>query len=137
MPAVAELLRAMHAETQSAALVERRMLEFLAGVHRVGAVLVSRDGAGRIVATCGLMPDAPWFSDDLIVRDVWLFVSRDARRAAHCRALIRMARRYAQALCVPLVIEIAGGARASRTAAKVRLFGLELGRPTGATWMVG
>jgi GNAT superfamily N-acetyltransferase len=133
VPRVLELLRAMHAETQDAPLVEHQMRRFVGHVLETGAIGLSRSASGEIVGTCGLLTDAPWFSDRIMVRDVWLFVDPAARREAHARALLRWARVYARALNAPLVVEVQGG---RRTAAKVRLYRRELGPVAGATWVV-
>jgi GNAT superfamily N-acetyltransferase len=133
LPRVVALLRAMHEETQKLPLSEERMLAFVGQVFRAGAVVVSRDAQGRIMGTCGLLVDQPWFSTSVVVRDVWLFVAREARREGHARALLRWARMYARALGAPLMVEVQGGHRA---AAKVRLYRTELGSVAGATWMV-
>jgi GNAT superfamily N-acetyltransferase len=133
LPRVLDLLRTMHAETQAVPLVEDRMIRFVLDVFERGAIGVSWNSRAEIVGVCGLVPDAPWFSDRIMVRDVWLFVAPAARREPHARALLRWAKTYARALGAPLVVEVQGG---RRTAAKVRLYRRELGPVVGATWMV-
>jgi GNAT superfamily N-acetyltransferase len=133
------LLRMMHAETPHASLSEARMVAFAAQVLAEGAVVFSLDG-GEAVGTCGLAIERPWFSDDLWVRDQWLFVHPAHRRTPHARALLRTARRYAERLGRPLIMEVAGGPAGGgsrRVAAKMRLYRRELGEPTGATWVIG
>lgn len=138
VPAVLALLRALHAETPHAPLSEARLAETVRQVLHRGAIwLTLADGVP--VGTCGLIVEAPWFSDALWVRDVWLFVSPEHRRTPHARALIRCAKRYAAAFPAPLQMEVAGGpalGSAGRVAAKMRLYRRELGEPTGATWVV-
>jgi GNAT superfamily N-acetyltransferase len=133
LPRVFDLLRALHAETQVAPLVEDRLVQFVLDVFERGAIGVSLNGRAEIVGVCGLLPDTPWFSDRIMVRDMWLFVAPGARRQPHARALLRWAKTYARALGAPLVVEVQGG---RRTAAKVRLYRRELGPVAGATWMV-
>lgn len=133
------LLRMLHAETPHARLDEGRLREMAARVLAEGAVVFSLAG-GEPVGTCGLAIDRPWFSDELWLRDVWLFVHPEHRRTPHARALLRTARRYAERLNMPLVMEVAGGGAAGgprRVAAKMRLYRRELGEPSGATWVIG
>lgn len=140
LPLLLALLRMLHAETPHAPLSQLRLVDFAAGVLADGAVVFSLDRDGAAVGTCGLLLQRPWFSDVLWLRDVWLFVHPAHRRTPHARALLRAARRYAERLGRPLVMEVAGGAAGGgsrRVAAKLRLYRRELGEPTGATWVIG
>jgi GNAT superfamily N-acetyltransferase len=136
---VCDLLVMLHAETPHAGLSRRRLEETVREVLDRGAVVCTLD-RGVVVGTCGLAVERPWFSDDLWVRDVWLFVHPGHRRSPHARALLRTARRYAEGLRMRLLMEVAGGPAgggARRVAAKLRLYRRELGEPTGATWVIG
>jgi GNAT superfamily N-acetyltransferase len=138
VPAVLALLRGLHAETPHAPLSEARLRATVGAVLAGGSIILTMAGDDP-VGTCGLMVEAPWFSDAPWVRDVWLYVHPDHRRTPHARALIRCAKRYAAALPAPLQMEVAGGPAAGsvrRVAAKMRLYRRELGEPTGATWVV-
>jgi GNAT superfamily N-acetyltransferase len=140
LPRVLALLRLLHAETPHARLSEARLRETAASVLGTGAVVFSLAPGGEPVGTCGLAIEQPWFSDDFWLRDVWLFVHPMHRRTPHARALLRTARRYAERLNLPLVMEVAGGPAAGgprRVVAKMRLYRRELGEPSGATWVIG
>lgn len=140
LPRILALLRMLHAETPHAPLSVPRLIDFAAGVLADGAVVFTLDGDGLPVGTCGLVLERPWFSEAIWLRDVWLFVHPAHRRTPHARALLRAARRYAERLGRPLVMEVAGGAAGGgsrRVSAKMRLYRRELGEPTGATWVIG
>lgn len=139
LPRLLDLLVLLHAETPHAALSQRRLAETARRVMREGAVVLTLDAAGVPVGTCGLAVEQPWFSDEYWVRDTWLFVHPAHRRTPHARALLRTARRFAEGLRMPLVMEVAGGPAAGtarRVAAKMRLYRRELGDPSGATWVI-
>lgn len=136
---ICDLLVLLHQETPHARLSKPRLAETVRAVMAQGAVVCTLD-RGVVVGTCGLAIERPWFSDELWVRDQWLFVHPVHRRSPHARALLRTARRYAEGLRMPLLMEVAGGPAgggARRVAAKLRLYRRELGEPTGATWVIG
>lgn len=134
---VVDLLRALHAETAYAPWSERRVVEAVHEAHREGMVFLSLAPDGRPVGTLGVALDRPWFSDQVWARDIWLFVDPAHRVAPHARTLLRTARRFAERVGVPLVVEVAGGSKGMRVPAKIRLYRRELGEPTGATWLLG
>jgi GNAT superfamily N-acetyltransferase len=128
--AVVALLQALHAEGGQAPLSLARVIVTVRDVLDRGAVLVVEE-RGRLIGTTGLLTEAPWFSEHAWVHELWTYVAPEARKRPVARALLRMARRYAEALRLPLHVTIAPGAR---MAAKFRLYRRELGDPSGATW---
>lgn len=136
---VRALLYAMHREMPQAPISESRLTATLEQVLARGAIFLTLDGEGRAVGTCGLLVDAPWWSEQRWVRDLWLFVVPAQRRTPHGRALLRAARRFAAGVPAPLFMEVWGGSAAGgarRVAAKIRLYRRELGEPSGATWVL-
>jgi GNAT superfamily N-acetyltransferase len=132
--AVLALLRALHAETPHAALSEGRLREGWDEALSIGVIIVSEQHPGRPVGTVALVPESPWFSDEVFLCDRWMYVHPEYRHSPHARLLLRSCRRLAAEQAIPLHMSVAG--YGDRTAGKIRLFSRELGPPCGATWVI-
>ncbi len=97
-----------------------------------GAVLMSMSN-GAPVATMGFEVAGVWWSKIQVMREYWVFVHPEHRRAPHARSMLQAAKDVAREARLPF---ICGVLSTKRTAGKVRLFQREFGVPVGATFLV-
>jgi GNAT superfamily N-acetyltransferase len=129
-----QLLTMLHAETPHAPLCPDRLRESVReAMDAEGSwIFASVLPDGRMAGTVALTTTAPFFSRQLWLRDLWLFVHPECRRTPHARMLVRAAKLMAEKMKLPLHMEISG--YGGRIAGKVRLYARELGEPNGAAW---
>jgi hypothetical protein len=137
--AVIGLLILLHAEAPHAPLSMERVGRAVDEMLGDGMVLVVDAPGVGVYATLGLAVDAPWFSERLWLRDIWMVVHpawRQGDGAYAARALLRAARWMAAKHGLPLHVGLMGppALYESRLGAKIRLYRRELGEPSGATW---
>lgn len=112
-PAIFHLLLAMHAEVALAQLNEGKVARTVAYVieHGVG-IVGERDG--EVVATAGLILDDWWYSDQQLLRDLWMYVRAEDRRSNAAEGLLRHVRKAAELWGLPLVLSVFGSTESDR-----------------------
>lgn len=95
--------------------------------------VIGRQG-GKIEGAVLLKIGNPWYSDDLTVEEVAIFVLPEFRSAEGGRAkkLCEFSKTVADTLALPLTIGVLSNAR---TAAKVRMYKRQFGEPAGAFFL--
>lgn len=136
MPAVLQLLYRAHAEVKPMPVSERKVRGFVAGVFQHGLVLViERDAA--IVGTCGLMADSPWWSEEIGLDSVWLYVAPEHRRTPFATMMLRAMRDYATQTNMPIQVGFAASPETPRKVHVMRkLYERTFGAPTGMSFYV-
>lgn len=124
MPALQDLLRAMHAEVGIGRLDEAKAAGMIHHVLTNGAVFVA-DLDGVIVGSIGLTADSWWYSQDRFLTDVWTFVHPDARKTRAAALLIGEARGMAKRIGAPLVLGLFNRVEIDRKAQFYQRLGLE------------
>ena len=77
-----------------------------------------------------------WYSDDNVLEEKAIFIHPDYRSAkgGRARRLCQFSKQVADNLGMPLIIGVLSN---HRTAAKVRLYERQFGKPTGAFFLYG
>lgn len=130
-----QMLTMLHSETPHAPLCPVKLRESVTDAVQDAEntfVYASVLPDGRMAGTVALQFTTPFFSRQVWLRDLWLFVHPECRRTPHARMLVRTAKQMAEQAGVPLHMEISG--YGGRIAGKVRLYARELGEPNGAAW---
>jgi hypothetical protein len=75
-----------------------------------------------------------WYSHALVIEEKAIFVHPDHRdaKSGHARKLCQFSKKVSDELKMPLVIGVLSN---ERTAAKVRMYEREFGKPNGAYWL--
>lgn len=71
-----------------------------------GSVIVARGDDGRIIATMGLETYRPYWTEQEVIGDAWIYIRHGHRSLRVFRALIAEAVRYARAANLPLLISL-------------------------------
>lgn len=134
--AVYALLEMAHQEVKPFAINQAKARAFVGEVFSRGVVLAVEDGAA-LVGTAAIMGETPWWSDQVVVRGVWLYVLPEHRRSPYAGQLLRSMRTMAQRASLPFAIEFtaATGNEASFNR-KRRLYEKCLGHPMGMSFLV-
>jgi len=87
---------------------------------------------GAILLRAGAM----WYSDDIVLEEKAIFIHPEYRSAkgGRARRLCEFAKQAADTLNMPLIIGVLSN---KRTAAKVRLYQRQFGKPSGAYFLYG
>ncbi len=84
---------------------------------------------GKVEAVMFLLISGFWYSDEYHLEELFSFCRPQYRKSAHAKTLVAWAKHMADELHLKLVTGILS---TERTAAKVRLYRMQLGDPTGA-----
>jgi hypothetical protein len=87
---------------------------------------------GAVLLRIGAM----WYSDDQVLEEKAIFIHPNYRSAkgGRARRLCQFSKQVADSLGIPLIIGVLSN---HRTAAKVRLYERQFGKPTGAFFLYG
>ena len=136
LPDVYHLLVMGHSETKPLSLSQPKLVTALADVFERGLILVTEQ-AGQVVGTAALVGDCPWYSDEIVLNGMWLFVHPQHRRSPHARMLLEAMRACATEARLPLYVEfMARPGEQARVAGKRRLFERVFGEPTGMSFYI-
>lgn len=102
--------------------------------HGIVGIIGPKDGQieGAVLLRVGDM----WYSDTQVVEEKAIFIHPEYRSAKGGRAkrLCEFSKKVADALGIPLIIGVLSN---ERTAAKVRLYERQFGKPSGAFFLYG
>jgi hypothetical protein len=101
--------------------------------HGLVAVIRGENGLeGALLLRIGTM----WYSDDQVIEEKAIFIHPEYRNAkgGRARRLSEYAKKVSDELGIPLVIGVLSN---ERTAAKVRMYERQFGKPSGAYWIYG
>lgn len=101
MPAVLGLLYTAHAEIKPMAISEPKTRGYVAHVFQHGMVIVVEQDA-KIIATGAMVAESPWWSNEIGLDSVWLYVMPEHRRTPHATALLRAMRDYGRKVGLPV-----------------------------------
>lgn len=87
---------------------------------------------GAPVAVVHLIISTLWYTRDLHLQELGMFVHPDHRRSNYAKLLLGFAKAASDQLKMPLVIAVAS---THRTEQKIRLFRRQLGPIAGANWL--
>jgi hypothetical protein len=87
---------------------------------------------GEPVAVIHLVIEPLWYTRDLHLRELGMFVHPDHRRSNYAKLLIGFAKQASDHLDMPLLMSVAS---THRTEQKIRLFRRQLGPIAGANWL--
>ena len=128
-PGIMALCRLLHAENGPFPWSEGKVETMLGRAlrrDRVQILVIGPEGAP--VACLALFLGDVWYSDAVVVEEIFNFVHPEHRRTGHARALIEAAKRVSDSVGAPLMIGVISN---ERTEAKVRLYSRHL-KPAGA-----
>lgn len=121
---IMRLLNLMQAEIGLAPFDDKKVLELVTHmVLRRGGIAAVVRGPKRVEATIGLVLGSWWYSTACHLERLWDFVDPDHRRTTHAKDMISYAKRYAEGLGIPLVLE---SVVTPATEAKCRLYDRQL-----------
>lgn len=134
--AIYAALTIAHAEIKPFAVEPMKAQAFIRDVMHRGVVLVTEQD-GRIVGTCAMLATSPWWSEEMLIEGVWIYVLPEYRRTPHASTMLRGMRRYAERVGMPMQVSfMARQGHEQKFNAKRRLFERTLGHPTGMTFFV-
>lgn len=100
------LLGEMHQEIGLFPLSMRKVMKQVREVLKDGRALVAEID-GHIVGSIGLLGSEPWYSEQQIITDYWIFVSSEIpKRLSVFRAMIAKVTEYAKETRMPLVLTL-------------------------------
>ena len=104
--AIVVLLNEMHKEIGSFPLSPAKLTAHVGEVLTSGkAMLAEIDG--EVIGSIGLLGSEPWYSEQKIISDYWIFVSREApKRLSVFRAMVAEVKAYAADVGIPLVLAL-------------------------------
>lgn len=136
MPRVLDLLYEAHDEIKPMVCSEPKVRGFVAQTFRHGLVLVIEQG-GLIVGTCAVVADSPWWSDEVGLDSVWLYVMPEHRRTPFATMMLRAMRDYAARVGLPIQAGFAAApGHERRFNAMRRLYERVFGHPVGMTFYI-
>jgi hypothetical protein len=100
--AVMALLRLMHAETALASLDERKVRDTVEGCLKQGFIGVAHARDGEIVGTFGLTFTSYWYTSDVHLAELWMFVRADERQSKHAVRLLRLVNAIGEHMRLPV-----------------------------------
>lgn len=101
---------------------------------RQGMIVGIMGEPGKLEASIALLISQLWYSDDLILEELWNHVLPQYRRSTNATDMITFAQKCADSSGLPLLIGIVSN---DKTAPKIRLYQRRLGTQTGAFWLYG
>ena len=104
--AIVTLLNEMHAEIGAFPLSHAKLTAHVGEVLTSGrAMLAEIDG--ELIGSIGLLGTEPWYSEQKIISDYWIFVSRETpKRLTVFRAMVAEVQTYARDVGIPLVLAL-------------------------------
>lgn len=102
------------------------------GINRRDATLAVIGDIGNVEAMIYIRFSTMWYSDDIMLEELYNYVHPDFRRSARARMLLEFARDSADKLDVPMLIGIISN---DRTKAKIRLYERVFGEASGAFFL--
>lgn len=132
-PAIMELCRLLYLENGATKVnwetVQNTIFKGINGeMATLGVIGPSSHLEGMIYIRFASM----WYSDELILEEIYNFVHPNHRRSKNARSLTEFAKQASDKLGVPLLIGIISN---ERTAAKIRLYERTFGKPSGAYFL--
>lgn len=103
------------------------------GIDQRGAVIGVIGDVGRLQAAIYLHMTRFWYSDDVILEELFAYVVPSFRKTNNARALIEFGKKCSHRFDVPLLIGIISN---QRTEGKIRLYSRRLGPQSGAFFLV-
>jgi hypothetical protein len=138
--AILRMLVDMHAEVGEFALsvekVSKRIDETLAN----GVVLIAEID-GQAIGTIGLRGEAPWYSDQHVIADTWIW-AQGRRRLSAFRTTVEAAHDYAQRFDLPCIITLYSLKNTSRKTSLFERYGRRIMegfqfKPAGGDFLTG
>jgi GNAT superfamily N-acetyltransferase len=134
MPAVLALAPMALAEIKPMQISDRKVRDFVAHVFAHGLVFVVEED-GVIVATAGVTAESPWWSDEIGIDTVWLYVVPERRRTPHASALLRAVKLFGDRSGFPVHAAFAAAPGDERRFNAMRsLYERVFGRPAGMSF---
>lgn len=100
-------------------LSRMKLLQAVRACMNEGVVfVVERDG--QIVASTGILVDSPWFSDDITLVQLWIFVRKGHRKSTFAEQMIRASKGFADSCGLDLHWAAVGLNQANRRNALFR-----------------
>jgi len=136
-----DLCRRRHAEEGIGAFAPEKVLmvlrrAFEAGWDAPGGGIIGVVGRDRIEGSIGLVCEAPWDSETVLLVTLWNYVLPECRGSTHLRDLIAWAERLSHPAPIGRGIPVSISAVASRrTEAQQRLYRRYMGEPVVRTWL--
>lgn len=128
------LCRALHDENALFPMSERKVRDILRRAFDRNGGVIGVVGKGRIEGAICLTLSTQWYADEWYIEELFNYVYPEFRRSSNARDLIAFAKMVSGELELPLLIGVLSN---TRTAAKVRMYQHQLGKPAGAFFLHG
>lgn len=136
MPRVFEMLLAGQREVKPFRVAAEKAWTYLTEVVFTRGVILVTERDDEIVGTCGMIAEEIWWSDQVIIEGLWLYVDPEHRRSPHATTLLRAMARYADRVQLPLSTGfLARPGREATLQAKRRLYERVLGPAVGMSFL--
>lgn len=117
--AIVVLLNEMHSEIGAFPLSHAKLTVHVGELLTSGKILLAEID-GEVIGSIGLLGSEPWYSEQKIISDYWIYVSREAtKRLSVFRAMVAEVKAYAEDVGIPLVLALYSGKDRTR---KAKLF---------------
>lgn len=101
------LLKTMHEEVGMMGFSERKVMQTILTVIDKGLAFVAED-EGRLVASVGVIPSSPWYTDDVMLAERWMYVVPGYRRSRIMRDLLIKAKIFREKTGLPMMLGVFG-----------------------------
>jgi GNAT superfamily N-acetyltransferase len=133
-PQIIAMSEALHEENGHQAInYEVAEAAIMSAINRNRAVIGIIGPVGGIEGIVFLRFASFWYSDDVFLEELFLYVGPAYRKTGNAKALLTFARDAAKKLKLPLVIGVLSN---HRTKAKLKLYEKHLGAPVGGYFFV-
>jgi GNAT superfamily N-acetyltransferase len=126
---IIQMCEELHAENGAASVDWPTVEAIIAkGINKDGAMIGVIGPVNAIKGITYLKFSKLWYSEDIFLEELFLYVRPEHRRSDNAKLLLKFARESAKRLKVPLLIGVISN---ERTKAKLGLYARQLGAPVG------
>lgn len=128
-PQIMQLCAQLHEENGAADVDWPKVTEtIIHGINRNHATIGCIGAVGDIEAIIYLNFSTLWYTDEILLQELFAYVRPEYRKTRNAKALLQFARNTAKRLQCKLLIGVISN---TRTAAKLELYKRQLGQPVG------
>ena len=130
---VGDLLEEMHEENGLVAMDRIKVAHALLNAISQNRCLVVQNEKGRVIATAAYDVGPMWYSSAVVLKDLWIFVSRKYRDMKVARMLLDALKEDAAHLGITALVGVVSPVDTER---KFTLFKRVFGKPLGMIWRI-